>query len=505
MKKYILAFLFIIVCFNLNANNLVISNSTYDHATKKIKFDITWDNSWKVSTGPNNWDGVWVFIKRQACSNNNIWASALLSTNSGDHTVTSGTLLTIDAVNDGMGVFIRRTANGIGNITLHSIELSLNSSLTTQPAITPTATDNFKVFGVEMVYVPQGGFYLGDGRNTNTTNFSGGNNASTALFIDATTQANGLGPATNYTSNPIYGCPGNLPSTFPLGYNGFWCMKYEVSMVAYMEFMNCLTYDQQATRLSKWTDGRYPNELNSNFGNTSQKGSLKVSVPGVFNTVPATFINNITYSNFTPASYVGWKDLTAYLDWSGLRPMTEFEYEKACRGTANPIPNEYPWGSTIITQATGTPGLNGQSGEYAGQSGEGLCLYGWEDANQAPYRSGYAARTLTTRSQAGATFYGILDMGGNLFEQAVGGAGYDYSNFTTANGDGILSNMGDANTVGWPTSHGANSGTILKGGSFNGGAGLSYTVQVSDRSYYAGTTLNNGLTSGSGGRGVRSF
>ena len=30
--------------------------------------------------------------------------------------------------------------------------------------------------------------------------------------------------------------------------------------------------------------------------------------------------------------HISWSDMSAYLDWSGLRPMTELEYEKACRG-----------------------------------------------------------------------------------------------------------------------------------------------------------------------------
>lgn len=504
MKKYFILLFAFMMSAKLFANNLVMSTPVYDNAAKTISFTIAWENSWKVASGPSNWDGVWVFVKRQACSNTNIWATALLSTTSSNHTSSASTnLLTIDAVSDGMGVFIRRNAIGVGNIGTHTITLALNTALTTQPAITPSSVDNFKVIGTEMVYVPQGGFYLGDGRSVNTTNFSGGNNASTPLYIDASIQAAGLGSAANYTSNPIYGCPGNLPSSFPLGYNGFWTMKYELSMVAYTEFMNCLNYDQQETRLSKWNES-YPNSVGTNFGGSNNKGALKVSVAGTYNTVPATFINNTTFSNFSPASYVGWKDLTAYLDWAGLRPMTEFEFEKACRGPLNPVAYEYPWGTINITKALNGPASQGTSTEKASQSGEGLCLYSWDDPNSAPYRSGYAANSLSTRLVAAATYYGILDMGGNVFEQAVGGAGYDYSNFTTANGDGILAPDGNANTTGWPTNHGASAGHILKGGSFYGGSGPTF-VQVSDRQFYAGTTLNNGTVAGSGGRGVRSF
>jgi hypothetical protein len=70
------------------------------------------------------------------------------------------------------------------------------------------------------------------------------------------------------------------------------------------------------------------------------------------------------------------------------------------------------------------------------------------------------------------------------------------------NGDGILGNNGHANTTGWPTNNGSNSGNYVKGGSFgNYGATV---IQVSDRTFFAGTTINNGTTGNSGGRGVRS-
>ena len=120
MKKNIL-FLLIALSFTLNtkANNLIISTPIYNDGNKTMTFNISWDNSWKLSSGPTNWDGVWVFIKRQACSNTNIWATTLVSATSGDHgsSVSSGTnLLSVDAVSDGMGVFLRRTNNGMGNI-----------------------------------------------------------------------------------------------------------------------------------------------------------------------------------------------------------------------------------------------------------------------------------------------------------------------------------------------------------------------------------------------------
>ena len=47
-------------------------------------------------------------------------------------------------------------------------------------------------------------------------------------------------------------------------------------------------------------------------------------------------------------SNLNWADLAAYLDWSALRPMTELEFEKVCRGTMPRVAGEYPWGDTTI-------------------------------------------------------------------------------------------------------------------------------------------------------------
>ncbi|MCS7153885.1 MAG: hypothetical protein NZ989_08070, partial [Bacteroidia bacterium] len=51
-----------------------------------------------------------------------------------------------------------------------------------------------------------------------------------------------------------------------------------------------------------------------------------------------------TYSTNFPHRAMGnlsYTDLLSYLDWAGLSPMTEFEYEKACRGPNIPIAGEY--------------------------------------------------------------------------------------------------------------------------------------------------------------------
>jgi formylglycine-generating enzyme required for sulfatase activity len=516
MKNIIIIFLFMFVSNFSFANNLNIGSTSFNASNKTISFTISWDNSWRVTTGPSNWDAVWIFVKRQACSTTNIWASSLLSTTSADHTTSIGSgtnLLTVDATSDGMGVFIRRSAltTATGSIGTHTITLKLNASSTTSPAIVTTDNDNFKVMGLEMVYVPQGSFYLGDGR-ANALNFSAGNTPNTALLIGAANQNAGLGLATVYTSSFSNGAPSALPASFPLGYNGFYCMKYELGVSAYLEFINSLTYDQQARKLSKWSTTAFPNILNAAITG-SNAVSIKVSVPGTFNTIPATFVQG-TASYYKPIHELNWQDLASYLDWSGLRPMTEFEFEKACRGNNagtpnNPVANEYPWGSTQITSSTlsANTGAINELTYVAGNNG--VCAYSATDYDyHNPMRSGSPATATSNRVQAGATYYGIMEMGGNVYEQCVGGGnGYDYSSFTTINGDGSLTNLGLADVTGWPTYGGTNSGTILRGGGFN--CNNTNLIQVSDRSLLAGSTLNSEANNNSrnqvGGRGVRTM
>src|SRR5688500_16641042 len=60
--------LFILFCHEASGNNVQVSNvrltgqNTTDNFTM-VEFDITWENSWRYSGGPTNWDAAWVFVK----------------------------------------------------------------------------------------------------------------------------------------------------------------------------------------------------------------------------------------------------------------------------------------------------------------------------------------------------------------------------------------------------------------------------------------------------------
>ena len=69
MKTRSLIFAGIMLCVSpLMSNNIQVSNvrltnqNTTDDFTM-VEFDISWENSWRYSGGPSNWDAAWIFIK----------------------------------------------------------------------------------------------------------------------------------------------------------------------------------------------------------------------------------------------------------------------------------------------------------------------------------------------------------------------------------------------------------------------------------------------------------
>jgi len=468
------------------ANNLNIGVPAV--AGNTITFTIAWDNSWNTSLAPNNWDAVWVFVKRQSCTDN-VWAHAQVSTAS-VHTVTGG-VLQVDPVTDGRGVFVRRSAVGAGNIATATVTLVLQT-----PA---NGVDNFQVFGIEMVSVPQGDFRIGLGGDYTFNNMN----------ITSTIQAAGIGAQGNYICCG-WGCPASLPGTFPLGWNNFYVMRYEISQEQFASFLNSLTYTQQSGRMAANPAAAVGTLAIANSGMVCRNG-LRIRTSGVANNTPAVIgcdLNNNGVFNEAAdgqniaCNHLAWSDLTAYLDWSALRPMTEFEYEKACRGPDAPPFTDYAWGTNQLLQATSGSLTNaGQASEASTAFGPGLCAHGAPDnAASGPLRCGFAAGA-TTRTQAGATWYGAMDMAGNVWEQCAGGHQSNYSGFTTANGDGTLHWSGVTSVAGWPMSGGDGGGAIIRGGYY---AGPWNQLRVSDRAGIT-TNANQGRHHHIGGRGARSY
>lgn len=481
-KNYFSKIAFAIIflfAMNASANNVQITGTSVSGSN--ITFNISWDNSWNANIAPANWDAVWVFIKYQDC-NTRLWAHAGLSTIAGDHSTSSP--LQVDPTTDGKGVFIRRSALGGGSVAATSVTLKMTI---------PAGTYNYKVFGIEMVNVPQGAFDLGDGAAVSTFN---------SISVTATSQSGGL------TAAAIGGTSVAVPATFPMGYNAVYCMKYEISQEQYVEFLNSLTYDQQKARTVNdpiSAAGTY-----AMFAGYYYRNGIRISTPGNNNAIPAVYVcdatagveNNINDGQNIAMNDLSWADLTAYLDWAALRPMTEMEYEKICRGTLPRATGEYAWGTNTINAINSTVVANAlQPNESFASILNGLCNYGLNSGavGYGPVRCGIFATGTSGRASSGASYYGAMEMSGNVWERVVTLANTSGSAFTGTLGDGTLTPLGEANQSTWPSPATA-VGTGYKGGAWNTYGPYNYE-QLSNRSFSATADATRNYSFG--GRGVR--
>jgi formylglycine-generating enzyme required for sulfatase activity len=300
-----------------------------------------------------------------------------------------------------------------------------------------------------------------------------------------------------------------LNADYPKGYAAFYCMKYEISQGQYRDFLNALTYQQQATRTAVAPNsaaGTGALESSNDYRN-----GLDIQIPGNATTlVPAVYgcnLNaNTTYNEaadgeWIACNYLNWMDGCAYLQWSGLRPMTELEFEKACRGNQTAVSGEYAWGNTtydpIGSETLTNAGANNETSNNTNNN-----VANNQENIFGPVRVGSFAGAATTRAQAGATYYGIMDMSGNLWETTVTIGNATGRSFTGLHGSGSLNAGGNANTASWP---GIVSGALTgaTGSGFRGGSwdDIETSLPVSDRqiAVFAQTSRNGSF----GIRGVR--
>lgn len=475
MKQLFCTLLFFSLFASTRANNISITNVTLtgqnvaagtNNASNYnlIQFTVSWENSHRVSFGPNNWDAAWLFVKYRVSGGP--WEHARLH-NTG-HTAPTGTTITTGltnpgaafnaSTNPGAGVFLHRSAAGTGTLTATNVQLRWNYGAN---SVADNAIVEVQVYGIEMIYVPQGAFNAGG---------SGGTNAFTSTTIS--TAASTVAPAGTGT---LGGAAGGYPtgqtapstSAWPNGFNAFYVMKYEICQQQYVDFLNSLTTTQATARYYATTGSR--------MAITAASGVYSTAAPSV------------------AAAYLSWADISAYLDWSGLRPMTELEYEKSCRGTLSAVANEFAWGTTTALSTTGITN-SGLANELASNAGANVC------SNNAfslgPVRVGMFAGSTTTRAQAGATFYGIMEMTGNVWERTISIGNTEGRSFTGTHGDGSLAATGESNVTSWPATT-TGIGTRLKGGSFNS---TQSSMNISDR--FEVTDLAS-RGSNYGGRGIR--
>lgn len=466
---------------NIKVSDVSLQNLDSTAGTVDIKFDVSWDNSFTRTDSNGNayFDRAWVFVKYQI-GGTGAWYHATLV--SGASLGSYSTSTAIGITSDGKGAFCRPGLN-------QTLRWSF-------PYGTSMDTIRVRVFAIEMVYIPQGSFVLGSGGSEYAHFYAYPTTTDTYTVSseDAITVGTTAGNLYYDYYNAYSGDQtGPVPAAFPKGYGGFYVMKYEVSQGQYRDFLNTLTYAQQATRTANAPSSAAG--TGALINPTTYRNAVKIKTSGVSSTTPAVYGcdlgGNGTYDEsddgeWIACNYLSWADLMAYADWAGLRPMTELEFEKASRGPArsgSPTANEYAWGNTTVDYFSDL--------SYAGTSSEAIgptrpnanCNYS-SASPDGPVRCGMFATSSSSRTTAGASYYGLMEMSGNLWERCVTIGNATGRAFTGLHGNGTLDSSGNADVTNWP-------GTGATGSGFRGGAWVNDTsyARVSDRSIaaYAGS------------------
>ena len=360
-----------------NANELRVANATIvprDDKVATIRFDITWTNSWRHGVFH---DAAWVFFKVRA-DEESAWQHVRLAADrvlnpAGYGRKKEGTPLEF-VVPDGLssvaasakggedgftGMFVRRAQDGIGLVETREVTAVWDLTANGKWKIEDGKFDGqIRAFGVEMVYVPEGPFYVGRGSEEPfpTSGYGGGGMEQNWMYRYSRKDGKDFVTRFQYSANPVSDSyvtispprripayhvtgagpiptgkqegslwavgikpadKGEIPAAFPNGYAAFYCMKYPwITQGQYAAFLNTLTAAQ--ARIRYWPRGH---------GIALGGGGAAVRRAGKS--------PKYTYSATDPdgmCPWLSWADGTAYAAWAGLRPMTELEYEKAIRG-----------------------------------------------------------------------------------------------------------------------------------------------------------------------------
>ena len=543
------------------ATGVAITNfgpSNYDSEEGLVTFraDVAWNKAWRSDF---NHDALWIFMK---VWNTGLarWLPGRMSTSGLDPEGFSAPAgFEIIVPEDKSGFFLRlgpgRSAStaqnpntegsGIGSVTF-TWDYQEARTENLAPDLANAAT-KFRLYAIEMVYIPEGSFTAGDSTSTSVSTygfryglastaatptflpFSGWPINSEESFYTAYVGAGiqpGSGPFYYYTStdadltneNPT---GGNffVQGEYPKGYKAFYLMKYEISQGQYRDFLNTLQPGEYIYRCAgaqtASTTGIYCDSVGSGAGSSARQGVQYISstAAAAAGTAfacalsSANGVNGTDDGEWVAMNYLSWMDLDAYLDWAGLRPITELEFEKAARGPVASTLGEYPWGTTA--DPTGHVSYTALNSDAEG--GDGRRAEYIAGAGTWPIRVGsFATSSLgAERALVGAGYYGNLDLAGNVWEMVVNIGTVKGRNFQGSHGDGFLSadSRGAGDNIDWPgwtvgvgITALPSAGIGLRGGSWNTTLA---PLRISDRTAACSSAWVATRTNDVGGRGGR--
>jgi formylglycine-generating enzyme required for sulfatase activity len=403
-----------------------------------VRFNVKWDNSWNLRD-PGNHDAIWVFMKYRKMGDPGFTHCYLkeqteIVTGSGttrfNHQYGKSNVVGLGERT--VGVFFSPKDQGLGTTELNDVRLQWD--------ITGTGIDedmvvSVRVYAIEMVFVPDGQFHN--------------------QFPETAAESGWAAASANW----------------PRGTGAFYVMKHEVTQAAWVDFLNSLT-SQQQLRLSPInvataTAGAVFPPATSRM-NVRVRKSQTANAPAVFGISLTGGSGDEHWDHENnggnlPMFNLAWTDISAYLDWSGLRPMTEMEFVKAARGPLPFVLNEFAWGDAT-TGVRNTELENADkpnevpktaNARFAHPTGTTVATaHSAAIAAHWPIRVGAFAGPETTRVQAGASFWGVMNMSDNVPERVITlhtADGRAFAGWNNAgHGDGNLTSLGFSNVATWP-------------------------------------------------------
>ncbi len=386
---------------------------------------VTWKNAWRNA---RNYDAAWLFVKVRIGPNGG-WTHARLRGIAADSASPS---LTCSVSPDGVGAFCAPASAHRGSV---SARIKLEIDMTGVPERVRTSPQlEGKVFGIEMVYIPEGPFSIGD---------PDVKSAEYAAFYRSDAKGEHAGPLRLTSEAEIRVAPeagalyykakyaqyegdrsGPIPAEFPKGTRAFYVMKYELLQGQYVEFLNSLEMHFA-----------YSRAIQGGPGYGAQRGSIR--------------LDGFTYvaeRPNRPANWVSWDDGTAFADWAGLRPMTDLEFTKAARGPVDPVAGDYPWGTSSRARLR----RRMQPDDDLAQTG---------DADESRL-------TDSTREALGASYFWVMDLAGSVWEKVVTIGHPTGRAFKGTHGDGMLREYGIATNADWPAGDNETGGYGYRGGGY---------------------------------------
>jgi hypothetical protein len=306
-KIILLCLLLSINSYSLWANNIKVQNVSLTGQNtalnySMVKLDLSWENSWRKNTAPLNYDAAWIIVKYRRHIDN-AWHHAKLhyiNGSSDGHIAPSNAVIKSSNDNGGTanGIMVFSSSYMTGTANFTGIQLRWDYGAN---GLTNIDEVEIAVIAIEMVYIRTYPFYLGSGGSESYHFYKRPTSTSTYRILSENAINFGYSTGKLFTANTTNTLLSyTIPSSFPKGYNGFYCMKYEISQGQYVDFLNSISLTSAIARYAN-KNGLNRNNIVENLG---------------------------VYSSTTPyvaCNYLSWEDMAAYLDWAALRPMTELE------------------------------------------------------------------------------------------------------------------------------------------------------------------------------------